>query len=51
MYDNTIYKKGSKLQFDWISASEGQKYAKVATKFKNKIKELGENSTKSKIFL
>ena len=40
-----------RLRLSWVSASEGQKYAKVATEFTEKIKELGENSSKSKIFL
>lgn len=40
-----------RLRLSWVSASEGQKYAKVTTEFTNKIKELGENSTKTKIFL
>ena len=40
-----------RLRLSWVSASEGQKYAKVTTEFTNKIKELGENSAKTKIFL
>ena len=40
-----------RLLLSWVSASEGQKYAKVATEFTAKIKELGENSTKDRIFL
>jgi F420-non-reducing hydrogenase iron-sulfur subunit len=40
-----------RLRLSWVSASEGQKYAKVATEFNKKIKELGENSAKNKIFL
>jgi len=40
-----------RLLLSWVSASEGQKYAKVATEFTEKIKKLGENSVKSKIFL
>ena len=40
-----------RLRLSWISASEGQKYAKVATEFTEKIRELGENSAKSTIFL
>ena len=43
--------ESDRLRLSWISASEGQKYAKVATEFTEKIKGLGENSTKSKIFL
>jgi len=40
-----------RLRLSWVSASEGQKYAKVTTEFTEKIKGLGENSTKNKIFL
>jgi len=40
-----------RFRLSWISASEGTKYAKVATEFTEKIKKLGENSTKKKIFL
>ncbi len=40
-----------RLLLSWISASEGTKYAKVATEFTEKIKKLGENSAKNKIFL
>ena len=40
-----------RLLLSWVSASEGQKYAKVTTEFTKKIKELGENSSKNKIFL
>jgi len=43
--------ESDRLLLSWVSASEGQKYAKVATEFTGKIKELGENSTKNKIFL
>ena len=40
-----------RLSLSWISASEGQKYAKVATEFTEKIRKLGKNSTKNKIFI
>ena len=40
-----------RLMLSWISASEGPKYAKVATEFTEKIKEMGKNPAKSKIFL
>jgi F420-non-reducing hydrogenase iron-sulfur subunit len=40
-----------RLLLSWVSASEGQKYAKVTTEFTDKIKGLGENSTKNKIFI
>ena len=43
--------ESDRLRLSWVSASEGQKYAKVATEFTEKIKELGENSAKNKIFL
>ncbi len=43
--------ESDRLRLSWVSASEGQKYAKVATEFTKKIKELGENSAKNKIFL
>jgi len=35
----------------WVSASEGQKYAKLATECTEKIKKIGKNSAKDKIFL
>jgi len=41
----------NRLKLSWISASEGPKYAKVATEFTDQIKKLGENHTKNKIFL
>jgi F420-non-reducing hydrogenase iron-sulfur subunit len=40
-----------RILLSWISASEGQKYAKTAKEFTDKIIELGENSAKKKIFL
>ena len=40
-----------RLRLSWISASEGQKYAKVAREFTEKIKDLGENTAKHQIFL
>jgi len=43
--------ESDRLLLSWISASEGPKYAKVATEFTEKIKKLGENSAKNKIFL
>ncbi len=43
--------ESDRLRLSWVSASEGQKYAKVATEFTKKIKELGTNSAKNKIFL
>ena len=43
--------ESDRLCLSWISASEGQKYAKVATEFTIKIKKLGENFAKNEIFL
>ncbi len=43
--------EADRLRLSWVSASEGQKYAKVAKEFTEKIKEMGENSAKNKIFL
>jgi F420-non-reducing hydrogenase iron-sulfur subunit len=43
--------ESDRLRLSWVSASEGQKYAKVATDFTKKIKELGYNSARNKIFL
>ena len=43
--------EADRLLLSWISASEGPKYARVATEFKKKIKKLGKNPAKNKIFL
>jgi F420-non-reducing hydrogenase iron-sulfur subunit len=43
--------ESDRLLLSWISASEGTKYAKVASEFTEKIKKSGENSIKNKIFL
>jgi F420-non-reducing hydrogenase iron-sulfur subunit len=43
--------ESERLMLSWISASEGPKYAKVATEFTEKIKKLGENTAKNEIFL
>ena len=43
--------ESERLRLSWISASEGPKYAKTAREFTEKIKELGENSAKNKIFM
>jgi len=43
--------ESDRLLLSWISASEGQKYAKVTTEYTKKIKDLGENSVKHKIFI
>ena len=54
MLKNIFEKTGlesDRILLSWISASEGQKYAKTATEFTEKITKLGENSAKKKIFL
>jgi F420-non-reducing hydrogenase iron-sulfur subunit len=43
--------EADRLLLSWISASEGPKYAKVATEFTEKIKKLRKNPAKNKIFL
>jgi len=43
--------ESDRLRLSWISASEGHRYAKVATEFTEKIKKIGENSVRNKIFL
>ena len=43
--------ESDRLRLSWVSASEGPRYAKTATDFTEKIKKLGENSAKNKIFL
>jgi len=43
--------ESDRLRLSWVSASEGQRYAKVTTDFTDKIKKIGENSNKNKIFL
>jgi len=43
--------ESDRLKLSWISASEGPKYAKVATEFTEQIKKVGENHTKNQIFL
>ena len=40
-----------RLKLSWVSASEGQKYAKITTEFTEKIKQIGKNPVKKKIFL
>ena len=40
-----------RFRLSWISASEGPKYAKVATEFTKNIKEIGENPAKKMIFI
>ena len=43
--------ESNRLRLSWVSASEGQRYAKVATEFTEKVKKLGENPTRNKVFL
>jgi F420-non-reducing hydrogenase iron-sulfur subunit len=43
--------ESDRLLLSWISASEGKKYAQTAIDFTDKIKKLGNNSIKNKIFL
>jgi F420-non-reducing hydrogenase iron-sulfur subunit len=50
IFENTGL-ESDRILLSWISASEGQKYAKTATEFTEKITKLGENSSKKKIFL
>lgn len=40
-----------RFRLSWISASEGPKFARVGNEFTQKIKEMGENPTKKRIFL
>ncbi len=43
--------ESERLRLSWISASEGPKFARVGTEFTQKINEMGENPTKTRIFL
>jgi len=43
--------ESERLRLSWISASEGPKYAKVATEFTEKIQKMGRNPVKNEIFL
>lgn len=43
--------ESDRLLLSWISASEGNKYAKVAKDFTEKMKKQGKNPAKNKIFL
>ena len=43
--------ESERFRLSWISASEGPRYAKVATEFTEKIKKMGKNSVKNEIFL
>ena len=52
---NKIFEKlgleTERLKLAWISASEGQKFAKVTDDFVNDVKKIGPNITSSEIFL
>ena len=43
--------ESDRLRLSWVSASEGQRYAQVTTEFTDKVKKLGKNPAKNKIFL
>ena len=43
--------ESERFRLSWISASEGSRYAKVAVEFTEKIKKMGKNSARNKIFL
>ena len=43
--------ESGRLHLSWVSASEGQKYAKVTTEFTEQVQKLGKNPAKKKIFL
>jgi len=47
----TLGLDSERLRLSWISASEGPKFARVGNEFTQKIKEMGENPTKKRIFL
>jgi len=43
--------ESERFRLAWISAAEGTRFVRVSTEFTGKIKEMGENPTKKKIFL
>ena len=43
--------ESERVMLSWISASEGQKYAKVTAELTDTIKEMGANPSKNAIFL
>lgn len=47
----TLGLEAERLRLSWISASEGPKFARVGNEFTQKIHKLGENPTKTSIFL
>jgi F420-non-reducing hydrogenase iron-sulfur subunit len=52
---NKIFEKlgleTERLKLAWISASEGQKFAKVTDDFVNDVKKIGPNNTAKEVFL
>jgi F420-non-reducing hydrogenase iron-sulfur subunit len=40
-----------RIRLTWISASEGQKFARVGKEYTEQIVKMGENPTKKRIFL
>jgi len=52
---NKIFEKlgleTERLKLAWISASEGQKFAKITDDFVNDVKKLGPNKTTQEVFL
>lgn len=40
-----------RFRLAWISAAEGARFVKVCTEFTEKLKSMGENSAKNKIFI
>jgi len=47
----TLNLEGERIRLSWISASEGAKFARVGNEFTEKIKGLGENPSRSSIFI
>jgi F420-non-reducing hydrogenase iron-sulfur subunit len=47
----TLGLESGRLKLSWISASEGPKFAQVATEYTEEIKKMGENPSKKKMFL
>lgn len=41
----------SRMKLSWISASEGQKFARVSREFTEEMQELGENPVKRELFI
>jgi F420-non-reducing hydrogenase iron-sulfur subunit len=47
----TLGLESERLKLAWISAAEGARFVKVTTEFTDKIKKMGENPAKRKIFV